>query len=202
MARLLLTFAAAASLLAAALPAPARARTWSVLPDGTGDAPTLRAAVDSAASGDTLLLGDGSFTGADNRGIRIYGESLTIRSAGGDPAACVIDCEGEDRAFHVEPLGDAFRIEGITLRNGSAENGGALRFGAWPWQEKNAPPDRPLRASALRIANCRFVENSALGMGGAVYVGDESSLEVEETEFRDNACLDGGGYEGGRSCAW
>jgi hypothetical protein len=38
------------------------ARTWHIRPDGTGDAPTIRAGIDSAAAGDTVLLGNGVFT--------------------------------------------------------------------------------------------------------------------------------------------
>ncbi len=39
----------------------ADARTWYVKNDGTGDAPTIRSAVDSSASGDTILVGPGVY---------------------------------------------------------------------------------------------------------------------------------------------
>ncbi len=34
-------------------------RTWYVRTDGTGDAPTIQAALDSAQAGDTVLVGSG-----------------------------------------------------------------------------------------------------------------------------------------------
>jgi len=37
------------------------ARTWHVTVDGTGDAPTLKAALDSATAGDTVLVGPGEY---------------------------------------------------------------------------------------------------------------------------------------------
>lgn len=77
------------------LPAPVLllAATITVLPDGTGDHPTIQAAVNAATSGDTILLGDGTFTGTGNRDVRWEGKDLHVRSASGNPAACVIDCE-------------------------------------------------------------------------------------------------------------
>jgi hypothetical protein len=43
------------------LPPVATAATWHVLPDGTGDAPTIQAAVDSSASGDSILVAAGTY---------------------------------------------------------------------------------------------------------------------------------------------
>ena len=72
----------------------ASAWTWHIKPDGTGDAPTITAGADSAASGDTLLLANGVFTGAGNKNVSIFGMTLHIISESGDPALCVIDCGG------------------------------------------------------------------------------------------------------------
>ena len=38
----------------------APARTWYVAADGSGDAPTIAAAVDSSANGDVILVGPGT----------------------------------------------------------------------------------------------------------------------------------------------
>jgi hypothetical protein len=49
-------------LAAIASPDPAFARNWLVLHDGSGDAPTIQAAVDSAAAaGDSIFVGPGSY---------------------------------------------------------------------------------------------------------------------------------------------
>ena len=39
----------------------APARAWAVLADGSGDAPTIQAAVDSCSAGDSVLVGAGAF---------------------------------------------------------------------------------------------------------------------------------------------
>ncbi|MFH1276754.1 MAG: hypothetical protein ABIK65_00010 [Candidatus Eisenbacteria bacterium] len=49
----------AALLLIAWKPAPAT--TWHVLPDSTGDAPTIQAAIDSSSGGDTVLVAPGTY---------------------------------------------------------------------------------------------------------------------------------------------
>ncbi len=44
----------------------ALAGSWHINPAGTGDAPTIQAGVDSSASGDTLWLAAGTYSGAGN----------------------------------------------------------------------------------------------------------------------------------------
>jgi parallel beta-helix repeat protein len=54
----------AAALLALLLPvlhSRSDARTWHVRPDGLGDAPTIQAGIDSAATGDTVLVAPGEY---------------------------------------------------------------------------------------------------------------------------------------------
>ncbi len=43
------------------------ATTYTISPDGTGDFPTVQAAVNAAADGDIIELTDGTFTGDGNR---------------------------------------------------------------------------------------------------------------------------------------
>ncbi len=75
-------------------PAAGGARVWVVAPDGLGDAPTIAAAIDSMSGGDVIELLDGTFTGPGNRDMNNQEKAVVIRSRNGDPAACVIDCEG------------------------------------------------------------------------------------------------------------
>ena len=86
-----------AAILLAALaltPGPASARTWYVNPEGTGDAASIEIAVeDSAASGDTVMLADGTYYGSTAIGVWA-GKSVTVRSESGDPAACLLEWTG------------------------------------------------------------------------------------------------------------
>jgi hypothetical protein len=72
----------------------AGATTYLVRPDGTGDFPTIQAAVAASASGDVIELANGTFTGPGNRDVDYLSKLVTIRSQSGNPEACVIDCQG------------------------------------------------------------------------------------------------------------
>ncbi|MCP4545027.1 MAG: hypothetical protein GY835_01020 [bacterium] len=142
---------------------------WHVLPDGTGDFPTIQQAINAGADGDVILLADGVFTGDQNRDLKYFGQAITIRSAGGDPAACVIDCEGSQADphrglyFYFED-GPAAVLEGVTIRNGWAENGGGVYC-----REGSAPT----------IRNCIIEDNHAFGEPGVrgSDVGDGTTLD-------------------------
>ncbi|GJM43933.1 MAG: hypothetical protein DHS20C21_07750 [Gemmatimonadota bacterium] len=62
--------------LACALFTSAEARTWVVNSEGTGDAPTLQAAVDSTAVGDTIFVSAGDYEGPVilKQGTHLVGE--------------------------------------------------------------------------------------------------------------------------------
>ena len=60
-----LTGAALAAYVLTAIPFIANARTWYVKQDGSGDAPTISAAVDSAVAGDTVLVAPGTYETGD-----------------------------------------------------------------------------------------------------------------------------------------
>jgi hypothetical protein len=137
------------------------ARTWYVAPDGTGDAPTIQAAIDSAAARDTVLLANGTFTGPGNRDIEYFGKAITVRSESGDPQLCVVDCEQAGRGFIFQSIeGPESVLEGITVTHGfTFSEGGALYVGG---------------ASGPTIVNCIFAYNSVpvggeFATGGAVY---------------------------------
>ena len=175
----------------------ARAATYLVRPDGSGDYPTISSAVAAAQNEDEIVLGDGIFKGQANRNVFVYEKTLTIRSESGDPSRCTIDCEqvlgGQDeenyafyfrRADHVPgtPV-----LEGITFTRGWSELGGALRF----W------------VSSPRIRNCVFVENSALEGGAILCVGDlanQSYLVLENCVIVNNVSSNYPG--GGIFCGW
>jgi hypothetical protein len=102
---------------------PSWATVYTVLPDRTGNFPTIQAGVDAIVDGDVLELGSGTFSGAGNRDVDYPGKAITIRSPSGNPMTCIIDCAATDvdprRAFHFhsgEPDGTA--LAGVTITRG------------------------------------------------------------------------------------
>ena len=77
-------FLAAALLM---LAPPCLSRTWHILPDGSGDAPTIRAGVDSAAVGDTLEIACGTYY----EHHIVVKSGLVLRSETGQPECVTID---------------------------------------------------------------------------------------------------------------
>ena len=161
------------------------ADTWHIKPDGTGDAPTIRAGVDSASAGDEVVLADGIYTGPGNRDVPI-GSMKTVRSESGNPEACVIDCQGSEaqphRGFSMFSAGA--RLEGVKVIHGYGDyEGGAVEAGG-----------------GISIVNCVFEDNFAYeGAAVAVYDFDWVGLAtISECEFINNqAYWTGGGLSAG-----
>ena len=157
---------------------PLEARTWYILPDGTGDAPTIQAGVDSAVAGDTILLASGTFTGVGNRDVNFYGKEVTVRSASGDPQTCIIDCQEAGRGFaFLTGEGPAAVLEGLTITRGASSPGGAIRI----WSD-----------ASPTIRNCFFQNNSADMIGGAICIVIRAAPTLENCTFEGNSSTFGG----------
>jgi hypothetical protein len=120
--KLLIPTASALALLAVL--GAASATTYTVLPDGSGDYPTIEAAIDVSVNGDVIELANGTFRGPGNRDIQVHEKLITIRSQSGDPSTCIIDCEGSVAEHHG---GFVFYsdvlLEGVTVCNSYREYG-------------------------------------------------------------------------------
>ncbi len=171
-------------------PYSALGATLVVYPDGSGTYPTIRAAVAAANNGDVIELGDGVFSGADNREIRYLRKAITIRSASGVPASCVIDCQGQARGFLFDQDEGADSVlEGVTIRNGVAPTntlgegfGGGVAC-ATTYANPGAVPT---------IRNCWFESNHAATGGGGLYTSGDEAV-IEGCVFVDNSADHGGG---------
>lgn len=56
-----------------------QAETWAVNPDGSGDAPTIQAAIDSCSNGDVIVVGSGAY---DQGGLIVDGKDIMISGSG------------------------------------------------------------------------------------------------------------------------
>ncbi len=96
-------------------------QVWYIKADGTGDAPTIQAGIDSATAGDTVLVAAGTYTGDGNRDLDFNGKNVSLLSESG-PDVTVIDCEGgpadEHRAVFLDDGEDSTSIiSGFTITN-------------------------------------------------------------------------------------
>ncbi|MCK4305223.1 MAG: right-handed parallel beta-helix repeat-containing protein, partial [Candidatus Eisenbacteria sp.] len=156
--------------------------TYVVSPDGTGDFPTIQAAIDSVLDGDIIELANGMFTGEGNRDIDYLGKAISIRSQAGDPDSCLIGCAYSARGFifHSGEGHDSI-LEGVTIAYGYAgyeEVGGGILCSA----------------SSPSIVNC-VVRNCTALRGGGIRIEDsESAPHIDGCTIDSNSAdLSGGG---------
>ena len=166
-------------------------RTWYVKVDGTGDAPTIQAAIDSAGMDDTLLVGPGTYswsnqgTGTEYGMIRMMrgAPALTILSEQGAEAT-ILDAESQNRIFFYQgyypgtPGG--LTIDGFTFTRGLATQTNAIIGGAFT-----------AHLSSPILRNCVFRWNSA-DQGGAVWFGGHGSPHFVNCLFEANTARIGG----------
>lgn len=186
---------------------PAQATTWLVQPDGTGDAPTIQAAFDSAQSGDDVLLAPGLYSrtsqgAASGTPIATLKAGVPLHSQAG-AAATILDGEWDGRVLEGHDIGSVL-IEGITIRKGLAatgDGGGLLVTGA------STPTIRAcsfvdfniavtgsggaIRCDVATIEDCDFVQNQADFAGGALRC---TSAQLLRCTFRENTAGSGDSY--------
>jgi predicted outer membrane repeat protein len=164
---------------------PAGATTYTVLPDGSGDFPTIQAAVDAAVSGDVIELGSGTFRGIGNRDITIDEKVLAVRSQSGNPATCTIDCQGAGRGLHLTGWSQARRqLTGISVIGGDADYGGGILDDSH---------------SGSTVTDCVFYRNTAAHTGGGMDAFDVP-VTLTRCKFIENTSGDCcGGFAGGRA---
>jgi hypothetical protein len=171
-----------ALLILLALAGSGSARTWYITEDGTGDAATIQAGIDSSAAADTVLLANGTYTGNGNRDLDFLGKAVTVMSESNDPSRCTVDCQGSTenphRAFSLHSgEGPGSTIRGITVENGYRLTGGGAVY---------------CHGSSPTIDNVVFRANHAGNAGGAVECIESSSPRFMNVVFLNNSA-DGGG---------
>jgi parallel beta-helix repeat protein len=164
--------------LAVCLPAaPADAATLNV----PGQYATIQAAIDAAQPGDQVVVADGVYRGDGNKNLSFAGKAITVRSASGDPATCIIDCEGSGRGFDLNASETAPAVVGgFTIRNGNTWSGaGVICSGSGMTLSNCTISGNTSVSGALlcssgspRVINCTISANTASGLncGAGVYI--------------------------------
>ncbi len=181
--------------LGVAVAAPAR--TIYVDANGTGDYPTIQAAIDAATDGDTVILQPGTYTGDGNRDIDYKGKAITVRSTNPhDPnivAVTIIDCHGTEAEphrgfrFHSREGSDTV-IAGLTISNGYGQREYTSRWANYEFVGGaifcfNSNPT---------ITQCKIEHNEAGDSGGGIWC-DQSSPLITDCVLSENSATTGGG---------
>lgn len=143
-------------------------RTWYVDPYGTGDAPTIQAAIDTAAVGDTVLVAAGTYTVDDDNYLRIQDKNIVLRSESGPDSTIIEDTDIYINAsLLVSGVTSATHVDGFTFDRGRGYTCGGMYCSGAP-----------------RVSNCIFKDCSG-DWGGALYAED-SYAEFTDCLFFSN----------------
>jgi hypothetical protein len=184
-----------------------------VYPDTTGGRPTLQTVIESITppgTNEAIGLKSGIFDVAVHQddepaGIDYKGRQITVLSLSNDPDDCVIDCAGGVRGFVFQSgEGSLSKLQGVTIRNGNAANGGGIYcVGASPAFTNCVVRDNLATANGGGLClegssyptmfECWIEGNSAGADGGGVYGGAGSGVWMQGCVFSGNVAAGNGG---------
>ena len=180
-----------------------------IKPDGSGDYPTIQEGINAVADGGTVLLADGVFSGPGNMNLVFPGTGLTLKSQNLNRENCIIDCIGDRglermSAFVIEDLVDGPAIMSLTVRNGSAAEGGGayvsnsqVAFVSVLFEDNQAGSEGAAlycENSDVFVSNCWFFANASNEHGGAIQLrGVNQETQVSNCQFENNSAGVGGG---------
>jgi len=131
---------------------------------------TIIAAIDSAVTGDTIMLEDGTYSGSGNYNVDTGRKTLTITSQHG-AASTIIDCQLLGPALILQNAGERddtpTKLANITIQNASLGTGHGAVYALGPGAE---------------IDDCVFKDNDSV----ALATGFLTTLRVNRCAFKSN----------------
>ena len=146
--------------------------------DGSSTAPlqSLAKAISEVRAGGTVHVAKGTYSGANNRGIRI---DKDVNIIGESQNNTIIDAQGQNSTFFV---GNDFTV---TIKNLMFSNGNATSSGSG---------GAIVSSGTLNLNNCTFINNTAEIHGGAIYTNHP--LNISGCTFTGNTAKYGGAIRG------
>ena len=138
--------------------------------DGTGDHLGIQTALDAAPDGATVLICPGEYA----EDLLLEGKGLTVASTDGASVTTVLG-SGGGSVWTIRDA-DGVLLDGLTVTGGIAESGGG---------------GLDVSDSRIEIRGCVFTGNLG-GFGGGLLAND-CDLTIEDSEFRLNEAVHGGG---------
>ena len=189
--------------------------TWYVKLDGTGDAPTIQAAIDIAKSGDVVLVAPGQYTWANQGTTGDYGLVTFLRRVTGiklksesGPGVTVLNAQYMGRIMFLMAE-NSITVDGFTMKNGVAplfgdNNGGGIiaHLSAPVFKNCIIRNCSGVQGGGMwfggvsgpRFENCKFLNNSSTYGAGVFLINSSSTMTFVDCIFRNNiASLKGGG---------
>lgn len=147
-----------------------------------GDVMSIQQAIDIAETGDSIIVSDGTYTGAQNRNITFRGKSLSLTSVNG-PEMTIIDCDYQGRGFIFENREcRRAQLTGFTVINGSALHDTGNRMGGGIYCIGSSP----------EISHCIISQGSAYE-GAGIYIEDGAPIIVSTLITLNTQAMVGGG---------
>ncbi|NNF06081.1 MAG: hypothetical protein HKN21_04920, partial [Candidatus Eisenbacteria bacterium] len=173
-----------------ATPTLTQGRTWKIEVDGLGGAPTIQAGIDSAAVGDTVLVGPGTYF----ENISFKGKDLSLIGERGPHFTIIDGSEGDDTVVFF-PGGETrdCLLHGFTITGGrGARDPGSARGGGI-----YCPTGSPVIRGNLIVGNT--ADRDGTGTGGGMTVGRGTLAKeipaplIENNTFENNVAVGTGG---------
>ena len=158
---------------------------WTVDDDGSADFNNIQAAIDAAASGDSVMVMPGTYTGTGDDVINMSGKNVHLYSKSGSERTH-IDGENARRGI-VCSSGESADciIDGFTIENclsPSDSSGGGMY----------------ISLTSPTVLNCVFLNNTE-EYGAAIYLYYVGNMIIDNCNFEENvATVKGGGIR----CYW
>ncbi|MDR3291315.1 MAG: DUF11 domain-containing protein [Methanobrevibacter sp.] len=166
--------------------------------DGSASLPfkTINKSVTGAATGTTIHLSNGTYTGVNNTNIRIIVNDITI--TGESSGGVILDGENVLNTRFFYCYGGEYNItfNNIIFQNGKDALGGAIFVN---------------NTDVLTISNCSFINNHAVGESGGGAIHFNCTLKLNNDQFINNSAptglggalySDGGDYSYTSNCTF
>ncbi|MGA1841792.1 MAG: MopE-related protein [bacterium] len=173
-----------------------------------GNFSSIQPAITAAVNGDTIIVRNGTYTGANNKNLDFAGKRITVRSENGAQNT-IIDCQNSGRGFYFHSGENNLSVlDGFTIKNASSLTGsGAIDCsGASPTIKNCIITDNSSNSlefgggggigcwasSSPQIINCIISRNSADGAGGGI-ICNSSSPTITNCTISENTSNGGAG---------
>jgi hypothetical protein len=188
----------------------ARATTYYVATTGSDSNPgtqaqpfkTISKGIATAASGDTLLVADGTYNEHD---LDFGTKNLVLQSQSNHPAACILDCQQLGAGILIQG-GQTATISGLTIQNGLTPNnhtaGGVyvsfsnasvtnclFTGNGFGFSNGLGADALYVDGSNVTVTGCTFSANGNIsrGVDSVVFVGNSGNAALSDCTFANNA---------------